>query len=230
MEPWGERLGYRYKKPRWAILSALLDYVAHPCERINLHRAKSCKFGSLTKFLVIRLDHLGDLLCSFPAIRALRNSYPNAYISLLVGPWCIELAQLNPHVDEIVVFRAPWFDRAMDRAKGIAVVAQLIAGAHALRKRHFDCALDMRGDLRNIMLMWLAHIPFRIGYDDVGGKFLLTHPIKRNRWQHETHRSMDVVRAIGCRASDDKLTLRIPPKARYSIKHKLAYLNSHQLR
>lgn len=196
MIPWGERIGYRYKKPKWAILAKAADAAFSPVGR--LVRALACNKLTIERLLVIRLDHIGDLLCSFPAIRALRRKFANAHISLLVGPWCEEMAQLNEDVDEVIVYRAPWFDRQKESKHLLSSIEAMLIGARMLKRRRFDAALDLRGDLRNILLMALSRIPIRVGYSDVGGKFLLTHPVKRNRWQHEIFRAIDVVRAIGC--------------------------------
>lgn len=212
MIPWGERLGYRYKKPRWAIIAKVADTALSPLGRFI--RASARKPHPHERILVVRLDHIGDLLCSFPAINTLRRNFADAHISLLVGPWCEELAQLNGNVDEIIVYRAPWFDRQRKRKHPLSTVSMLVLGARMLKQRHFDIALDLRGDLRNILLMAFSRIPIRVGYDDVGGEFLLTHPVRRNRWQHEIFRALSVVRAIGCNnGAPTQIELRIPDGA-----------------
>jgi ADP-heptose:LPS heptosyltransferase len=223
MVPWGERLGYRYKKPRWAILAKVADTAFLPLGRlIQANALRNMRGKSFERILVIRLDHIGDLLCSFPAIRALRHKFSDAHISLLVGPWCYELSKLNIDVDEVIVYRAPWFDRRSTNKSPFKSLTALLAGAITLRRKHFDLAVDLRGDLRNILLMALSRIPVRVGYSDVGCGFLLTHPLKRNRWQHETLRSLAVVRALGCEG-EAEIKLSVSRSALQSV---LALLQS----
>ncbi|MCX7777720.1 MAG: glycosyltransferase family 9 protein [Armatimonadetes bacterium] len=213
MIPWGERLGYRYKKPRWAVLAKVADAMFSPIEKLVVNSSR--RASSIEHILVVRLDHIGDLLCSFPAIKALRRKFTNARISLLVGPWCREMAQLNENVDEVIVYRAPWFDRQRQSGNKhpFFFIGEMLIGARMLKQKGFDMALDLRGDLRNILLMALSCIPIRVGYSDVGGKFMLTHPVKRNRWQHEIFRALDIVRAIGCDGSSAEIELRPPDEA-----------------
>jgi heptosyltransferase-2 len=56
--------------------------------------------GDVKKILFIKIDHIGDYLCSIPALRALRQRFPSAKITLVVGPWCQDLPVNNPYIDE----------------------------------------------------------------------------------------------------------------------------------
>ena len=43
-------------------------------------------WAAVRRLLVVRLDNLGDVLVTTPAIRALRRSLPEAHIALLASP------------------------------------------------------------------------------------------------------------------------------------------------
>ena len=58
--------------------------------------------------LCIRLDSLGDVLMTTPAIRALRESLPGARVTLLTSKAGACAAAIVPEVDETMVFAAPW--------------------------------------------------------------------------------------------------------------------------
>src|SRR5262245_59612503 len=49
------------------------------------------KVPSPQRILLIRPDHLGDVLLTTPAIHALRLAYPSAEIHALAGPWSAEV-------------------------------------------------------------------------------------------------------------------------------------------
>ena len=63
---------------------------------------------NLRKILVINLGGIGDLLLSTPALRALKNTYPAAHLSVLVSPRAGELAKRLPFIDMVYMFHASW--------------------------------------------------------------------------------------------------------------------------
>ncbi|WP_375386950.1 glycosyltransferase family 9 protein [uncultured Amnibacterium sp.] len=77
--------------------------------------------------LVARMDSMGDVLVSGPAVRAVAAS---AEVVLLAGPQGAAAARLLPGVAEVRVLAAPWItptDRPVD-AGLVAEVAALVAG------------------------------------------------------------------------------------------------------
>ncbi len=62
------------------------------------------------RVLAVRLDNLGDVLVTTPAIHAMRESLPDATITLLASPVGAQAGRLNPDVDEVIVYNAPWMD------------------------------------------------------------------------------------------------------------------------
>lgn len=61
--------------------------------------------------LLIRPDHIGDVLFLGPGIERLREALPDAHIVLAVGPWSRAVAEHLPGIDEIVTVPFPSFDR-----------------------------------------------------------------------------------------------------------------------
>jgi ADP-heptose:LPS heptosyltransferase len=62
----------------------------------------------VTRTLAVRLDSLGDVLVTGPAIRALAAA--STHVTVLAGPLGRESAGLLPGVDEVLCWRAPWID------------------------------------------------------------------------------------------------------------------------
>jgi heptosyltransferase-2/heptosyltransferase-3 len=120
--------------------------------------------------LVLRLDRIGDVLMSLPALATLRAAAPRARIRLAVGHWSAEIARGFP-VDEVLVWSAPWVGRP---AEGAAGFLDLARAARALRPDGIDLALDLQGDLRASCLLWLSGARRRVGYANTGGDYLLT--------------------------------------------------------
>jgi ADP-heptose:LPS heptosyltransferase len=126
--------------------------------------------AEVREVLVLRLDRIGDVLMSLPALAALRAALPRARIRLAVGRWSEQIAARAP-VDEVLLWSAPWAARrgeARDSAHG------LWRRARALRHGGLDLALDLQGDLRANLLLALTGAHRRVGYANTGGAYLLT--------------------------------------------------------
>ncbi len=116
------------------------------------------------KILCVRLDALGDVLMTTPALRALKEARSGRWITLLTSPAGAEAAALLPSVDEVIVYEAPWMKATAHRSDSRA--------DHALVKRlrddHFDAAaiftVYSQNPLPAAMLCTLADIPLRLAH------------------------------------------------------------------
>ena len=141
--------------------------------------------------LVLRLDRIGDVLMSLPALHDLREALPRARIRLAVGRWSEDLARGFP-VDEVLVWSAPWVGRP---AEGALSMAALIERARALRRDRIDMAVDLQGDLRASLLLWLAGAKRRVGYANTGGDYLLTDVVPLDEtvsWVEQSRRAVSL--------------------------------------
>lgn len=122
------------------------------------------------EILVLRLDRIGDVLMSLPALVALRDALPDARIRLAVGEWSREIAKDAP-VDEVLVWSAPWVGRPDE---GASSLPQLVGAARSRRATRPDLAIDLQGDLRATWLMAATGARSRVGYANTGSASLLT--------------------------------------------------------
>jgi len=63
------------------------------------------------RVVLIRPDHLGDLLFLRPALKRIREQLPDMRLTLMVGPWSKSIVDRDNNVDEIVPFPFPGFTR-----------------------------------------------------------------------------------------------------------------------
>ncbi len=90
-------------------------------------------------FLLIRRDNIGDLVCTTPLFRALRERYPSARICALVNSYNAAVLQGNPDVDEVFSYT-----KAKHRPMGQSVPGvyfERMRTLAKLRAMHFDYAI-----------------------------------------------------------------------------------------
>ncbi len=117
----------------------------------------------IRRIVLIRPDHLGDLLFTTPALAELRQALPATHITYLIGPWFREIVARNPNVDEIQACAFPGFRR--ERQGALEPYRLLWQMADELRRQRYDLAIVLRPDFWwGVWLVYLAGIPLRLGY------------------------------------------------------------------
>ncbi len=178
---------YHFKKKRYIFLARLLDLVGSPAKRLRRGRLPR----DFKKILIVRLDHLGDVVLSTAMPKAVKEAFPESRLVFLTSSGGASLLQGNPFVDNILVYDAPWFSRGgAGRGSYLKTVA-------ALRAEHFDVGIAPRGDLRENALMALAGVRERIGYGVTGGGFLLTREGRYPETAHEIESSRQLLKMLG---------------------------------
>jgi ADP-heptose:LPS heptosyltransferase len=170
------------------------------------------------KLLCVRLDSIGDVLMSTPAIRACKESF-DCHVTLLTSASGIAVAALVPEIDARMPFAAPWMKPVAERGD-----EQMI---ERLKAERFDAAVIFtvysQSPLPAAYLCYLAGIPLRLAASiDGPGSLLTTRHRHPDQTMHEVERGLDLVSAVGIRGSDDHLVLRVPLDARPEIAPLLA--------
>ena len=115
------------------------------------------------RILVIRPDHLGDLLFVTPALRVLRQRLPNAHPTALIGPWGLPALRDCPHINDVLTLPFPGFTKQA-KPSPWQPYALLHRWARQLRGR-YDLAVVLRFDhWWGALLAYLAGVPQRVGY------------------------------------------------------------------
>ncbi len=142
------------------------------------------------RILITRTDRLGDVVLSTPVIRFMREQYPSAYIAFMVKPYCEDVVRHNPHLDEVIVYKK------CRRHKNFWGTFRFAIG---LRMRRFDMAVALHPTNRVHIMLFLAGIPIRIGYDRKWCR-LLTKRIpheKHKGHKHEVEYNFDLLAKAG---------------------------------
>jgi ADP-heptose:LPS heptosyltransferase len=139
-------------------------------------RARSAGLPGAPRILLIRPDHLGDVLLTTPVLSALRQQLPGAHISMATGPWSSEIVARHPDLDHLLTIPFPGFTRAPQNP--LAPYTLLLRIAKQLRHDSYDLAINLRPDFWwGAALLYLAAIPRRVGYALPPGAPFLTHTL-----------------------------------------------------
>ena len=181
-------------------------------------------WSQVKRVLAIRLDNLGDVLVTTPALHAIKTSLPAATLTLLTSPVGAQVARLNPDLDDVIVYQAPWMDPWHKLPQDSQREQQVIA---TIRERRFDGAIIFtsfrQSPLPAAYLCYLADIPLRVAASiDGPGSLLTTRHKHLERMMHEVERGLDLVAAIGITTEDLDLVLHVPADARTGIDDLLA--------
>jgi len=176
------------------LLLRLIPYLTWPLKLRRKHPLIGS--SSVARIVLIRPDHLGDLLFTTPALRLLREAFPQAHITCLVGPWAKAVVENNPHLNEIVLCPFPGFTRQKKRSI-IEPYVILLQYARQLRQRNFDLAIVLRFDhWWGALLAYLAGIPSRVGYDVAEVRPFLTDIIPYLPDRHEVEQNLALVEQV----------------------------------
>lgn len=168
----------------------------------------------IKKILYINLAFLGDLLLSVPALRALRERYPQSVIHMLVTPWAMPAALGNPYVDQVYEY-----DKK-GRHRNVKALWELIC---SLRQEKYDVIISANFAVRGAMLAKVVGAKYRIGYDAQHASFFLTHSVSCQRTvvKHETENQMAVLAPLGVSTKDYSLGFKINPEDIKSVGKKV---------
>src|ERR671936_1758346 len=193
------------------------------------------RWCTVRRGLAVRLDNLGDVLVTTPAIHAIKQSLPmlargvpGATLTLLASPVGAQAGRRNPDIDEVIVYEAPWMDPWHRLPQDGEREQRMIA---TIKEREFDGAIIFTSFRQSALpaayLCYLAGIPLRVAASiDGPGSLLTTRHKHPERMMHEVERGLDLVGAIGLGAGDLDLVLAVPDDARADV---AAILSAHQI-
>jgi len=134
-------------------------------------RQRTMEAGEPGSILVLRNNDLGDLLVVTPLFEALRRRFPSAWIAAAVGRWNVPALAGNPHLSEVIVVNAPWFNKFAPGGTTRGRLLYLLRSPEVaeLRRRRFDVGIDVLGSRWGAALLLRAGIPRRLGVRGYAG-------------------------------------------------------------
>ncbi len=145
---------------------------------------------NIDKILVIRVDGIGDLLNSTPAIALLRANYPTAEIAVLTRPINAPVLTANLDVDRVILFDSE------DKHHGLTAQLRFYRD---LRSEKFQLAVALQTGTWPHLVARLSGAPYRLGRYQKRFRSTLTHAWRgryRKGENHEVDRNLELVRLV----------------------------------
>lgn len=144
------------------------------------------------RILLLRIERIGDLLMTLPAINDVRALAPEADIDLVVGGWNQSLARALPAVTAVETLDAEWLSRD---AGGLAM-PQLLRAAWRWRARRYDLAINFEPDVRSNLMVAAAGAAWTAGFRSGGGGPVLDIALDYDQQTHTTDNARRLVAEV----------------------------------
>ena len=154
------------------------------------------------RILIKQVNWLGDLVMTLPATTAVRQTYPEAHLALLVRKHLAGFYDGLEWIDEVIGYHVD---------SGLRSLPGQFSLVNALRPANFDTAVIFPRSFRSALWMRMAGIPKRVGYVAQGRGAILTHRYERSNEslsRHQVNDYLDLVRqSLAAQGSADDFPL-----------------------
>jgi lipopolysaccharide heptosyltransferase II len=172
-------------------------------------------WSDVRRILVARLDNIGDMVMTTPALRSIKAALPDAHLTLLASPAGSQVAEMLPWVDDVITMRALWQD--IDGGKGydLSHELELIARLH---QGNYDALVILTSFSQTpyplAYAATLAGIPLRLGQSKEFGGGVLTEWVRSLPDDaHQVDRNLATIHTVGFPDTGRYLELELPVEA-----------------
>ncbi|HEY9908644.1 MAG TPA: glycosyltransferase family 9 protein, partial [Thermosynechococcaceae cyanobacterium] len=145
---------------------------------------------------------IGDQILFFPTLEDLKQTYPNAQVSVVVEPRAKDAYRVFPGVHEVIPFDFQGRNSLADFGNLLGV----------LRDREYSIVLTVGQSWGVRFLLWLTGIPTRVGFAGGAGTFFLTNPVPLKPNQYTAAVYHDLLQGLDINKPCPELSLSVPAK------------------
>jgi len=175
------------------------------------------------RILIFRPDHIGDVLLTTPAIHALRASFPDAVITIIVGSWAAEILKGNPSVDEIIIWDLPWLQRDGEPSwKSWWKTLREIR-----RNYYFDQIINFRLAAKSAASFMMLPGKRKWGFDCPKCAWAHTNKVPFSQNKHMCDNYLTIVEYMGVKPVHLGLEIFFSPEEKKSVQKRFEFLSDY---
>lgn len=145
--------------------------------------------------LVFTKNWLGDVIFETPAIRAIKENFPDSRLIAVTPPRCYDLLKSNPYVDEVI---------PLNHSGSLIHIPSKLRLVRDLRQRGIDYAFLFHRSQDHACMAYLSGAKNRIGYKNKYRQYFLTHPFDEPEGPiHDVQYFLNLVSSAGFQVKGD---------------------------
>ena len=158
---------------------------------ICTNRPRDLNLSDSPKFLILMNQKIGDMIVCSPILREIKSAYPNSQLHVLASDVNKEIAQANPYVDKVHVYKNQW--------------PKLFPLLLSLRRLDFDVSVELEYKVlsRIIIILKIINPGFIVAVSKCEGRYgkqpqyfkpydLYTNP----NLTHQRDTALDILRLL----------------------------------
>lgn len=140
------------------------------------------------KILLVQTAFPGDIVLTTPFIKALKNLFPESYLTVITTPAGSVLLKGIKAIDSLIAYDKRGSDKG---------VLKLFALMRRLRKEDFDLCISPHLSARTALMIGATKAPIRIAYNEASLSFLYNRTVARDMNLHEVERILSLLEPLG---------------------------------
>ncbi len=177
---------------QYYIMSKHPNFISYIFDRITclFIKSKPNKITNPKKILLLRNDHIGDLVQNTHIFRGLKEAFPKAKITVLATSTNKVLIEKDKYVDNILVGERFWDKRTLKS------FFEYLRVMKKIKKEKFDVGIDLRASRLNMFFfLFVPKIRSRVSYYNInGGRAFLTHPVLYDKKINVVYEGQELIR------------------------------------
>lgn len=181
------------------------------------------------KILIIRLSAVGDVINTLPALTAVREAFPRAFVGYVIDEKAKELIVGHPCVDEVHLFRQKrWSRGILNPLTAGRTFLEVVDYAQRIRAHRYDVAIDLKANFKGGVHAVLSGVPWRIGFapghcNELNHLFSNIHVYPAWERINRVEKFLSLLQPLGVRVRQARFILPVSEESRRRVR---GYLES----